>query len=77
MSDRSITEIEAELRAARLAEELVEAKGTDAGPTDELKADLREARKAYREARAERAAGPGAARPDTIETTAEAAELGA
>ena len=76
MADRSTDEIRAELRAAELTEQLQAAKATPGGPSLELKDELREARRVFREYREARPAGPGQARPDTIETTAGTADLG-
>lgn len=54
---------EAELRVAELEDALADAKDSDDGPSRELKLDLREARRAFRELRAGDAApSPGAVR---------------
>ncbi len=75
MSDRTIEEIEAELAAAKLDQALIDAKATNEGPSPELKAEVREARRAFRQHRAARKAGPGAARPATIGSDAEVQEV--
>lgn len=75
MADRSTDEIRAELKAAELAEQLIEAKATDDGPSTELKAELREARRAFRDLRAGRSADPGTVRPDTIDRVGNVQEV--
>ena len=55
---RTVEEIEAELEAARLEQELVEAKQGD-GPSTELKHQLRDARRRFRQLRETRGAAPG------------------
>ncbi len=62
-------ELRAALAVAELEEELAAAKGTDEGPTADLKAALRDARQTYRQMREGYPAGEGDARPATIETT--------
>ena len=63
-------ELRAALAVAELEEELAAVKGTDAGPTADLKLALRDARQTYRTMREGYPAGEGEARPATIETTA-------
>lgn len=68
---RTVEEIEAELEAARLEAELVEAKNGD-GATAELKQQLRAARQRFRELREATGAAPG-----TIAVTATTNDTGA
>ncbi len=64
----SAEELRAQLKMVELEDKLVEAKGTESGPTVQLRRQVREARRAFRELREARAAGEGVARPATIET---------
>lgn len=66
----SVDELRAALAVAELEEELAAAKGTDPGPTAELKLALRDARQTYRQMRESYPAGEGDARPAVIETAA-------
>ncbi len=78
MADRSTDEIRAELRAAELVEQLIEAKADeDFDPAElaQLKLDTREARRVFRELRAARGADPGSVRPDTIDGSGEVQEV--
>lgn len=71
---RPVEELEAELEVAKLEEQLRDAKQTSDGPSNELKLELREARRRFRELRQARPAGEGVARPETVATTAEVKE---
>lgn len=64
-------ELRAALAVAELEEQLVAAKAGDEEPSQELRGQLREARRVYREMRAGYPAGEGEARPDAIEAGAE------
>lgn len=60
-------ELRAALAVAELEEQLAEAKAGD-GASAELKLELREARRVYREMREQYPPAPGEARPATIDT---------
>lgn len=68
---RSVEEIEAELEAAKLGEQLIAAKEAGDVPT-ELKDQLRDARRRHRELREATGAAPG-----TIAVTADTNDAGA
>jgi len=72
-------ELRAELKVAELEESFVEAKSRGEA-TEEMKQNLREARRQWRELReaqaAEVAEGDAVVRPGTVEVTAEAQNLG-
>lgn len=72
MSRRDL--LEAELEVADLEEKLVKAKGTKAGPSHELKLELREARQRFRELRGNPTPGPGdaVASPEPVKASAKA-----
>lgn len=62
-------ELRAALAVAELEEQLADAKATDAGPSDELKLALRDARQAYRTIREGYPTSDGEPRPAVIDTT--------
>jgi hypothetical protein len=68
----SADELRAALKVAELEEQLLAAKKTKRGPSDELKLELRAARRAHREMREARPAEEGEARPAAVKATAEA-----
>lgn len=68
--------LRAELTVIERDEELVKAKNTKAGASAELKAEVRAARKAFREQREAEAASDGAARPGPVSASARAKNVG-